>query len=164
MRIQIHCIWITDPDPWLCYKLLKFFLILGKYREKILFWQNFLFCFLIRRKYWYLKNSLVSLVSEWWIFFSLKSDTFCFYFIWYFHLWIRIHKAPEYGWGSRTLLIAPVTAEVSYSGGKWSDGELWWADPGSPWKTGKTVVYYLTCFFSVSLIAGQKLLHCCIIF
>ena len=36
----------------------------------------------------------------------LKSFTFCLYFIlvcMYVHVWIRIHKAPEYGSGSTTL-------------------------------------------------------------
>ena len=38
----------------------------------------------------------------------LNSYTFCFFFIQYLHVWIRIririHKAPEYGPGSTTQL------------------------------------------------------------
>ena len=41
------------------------------------------------------KNNLVNL--------GLKSYTFFLFFIPYLHVWIWIHKAPEYGSGSTTL-------------------------------------------------------------
>ena len=37
--------------------------------------------------------------------FCLKSFTFCLYFILHLHVWIRIHKAPEYGSGYTTLVF-----------------------------------------------------------
>ena len=42
-------------------------------------------------------------MSLWILNYYLKSYTFWVYFILYLHVWIRIHKAPEYGSGSTTL-------------------------------------------------------------
>ena len=42
-------------------------------------------------------------MSLWILNYNLKSYTFWVYYILYLHVWIRIHKAPEYGSGSTTL-------------------------------------------------------------
>ena len=42
-------------------------------------------------------DELFSQLSLWTVNLCPKSYTFCLYFILYLHVWIQIHKAPEYG-------------------------------------------------------------------
>ena len=93
-----------DPDPGLCYQLLKKKFKINFEKNKkvpVLFIKNYKNKMSPKEIFSQLSLRILNLY--------LKSFTFCLYFIlvcMYVHVWIRIHKAPEYGSGSTTLQLA----------------------------------------------------------
>ena len=110
-----------DPEPGLCYECWE--KISNNFREKTIFLSKNIF--LNYSTSTYKKVSVLSQLSLWKVNICLYSYTFCFYFISYFHLLIRIRipnkdPDPQRSWIRIQYGSNP---DPQFTGKKW---KMWW--------------------------------------